>query len=179
MTCVVGTVDESGRVHLGADSSAVDDNQITSHVMPKVFKLGEFGIGYCHSFRLGQIIEYSFTPPPLPKKANENELLHYMIKEFIPTLRTELEIQQYPLHDDEKTDWSLLVGIRGHLFTIEPDYHLGYDDENYAAIGAGAEYALGAMFASDYSGSDLVSVGLMAADAFCPYVTKPFHFIEV
>lgn len=179
MTCVVGAVDDRGRVYMGADSSAVDSNIITRHTLPKVFKVGEFGIGYCHSFKLGQLLEFCFVPPPLEESMNQHEIIRYMVTEFIPELRSQLESNGYPNHEDEKDNWSLLVGVRGRLFTIESDFHLGYDEMQYAAIGAGTEYALGAMFCSQDSGLRLVRSGLEAAEYFCPYVTTPFNFIEV
>lgn len=179
MTCVVGAVDGDGQIYMGADSSAVDSNIITRHALSKVFKVDEFGIGYCHSFKLGQLVEFCFSPPPLEKKMDEPAMIRYMITEFIPELKGQLEAHGYPNHDDEKENWSLLVGIRGYLFTIESDFHLGYDETHYAAIGAGSEYALGAMFCSQSSGMKLARVGLEAAEYFCPYVIRPFNFIEV
>lgn len=178
MTCIVAIVDKQQGILMGADSSAVDDTIHTPHISPKVFLKGEFGIGYCHSFRLGQIIEFWFTPPPIPD--GEENLMRYMVMDFIPELKGVLADQDYPTHDDEKTEWSLIVGIRGHIFTIESDWHIGFDDIPYAAIGAGSSYALGAIHAAE-GGSSMFSLqkGLEAAEKFCPYVLGPFHFIEV
>ena len=179
MTCIIGTVDGDGNICIAADSSAVDSNIITPHLIPKVFKRGEFAIGYCHSFRLGQIVEHFFEPPPIEDGLDEDGVVKYMITEFIPELRGSLEFNDYPTHDDEKESWSLMVGIRGSIFVIESDFHLGYDEMSYNAIGAGTEYALGAMFASNESGRKLAQRGMEAAAKFCPYVIAPFNYVEV
>lgn len=178
MTCVVALVDQNGKIAMGSDSSAVDETIITPHLDPKVFIKGEFGIGYCHSFRLGQILEFYFDPPEIPE--GEDNLMRYMVTQFIPHLRETLIENDYPHHDDEKTEWSLIVGVRGHLFTIESDWHVGYDDMTFAAIGAGSPYAIGAM-ASIKAGSPgyIAFQALKVAEKFCPYVIGPFHIIDV
>lgn len=179
MTCVVAIVDKTKRVVLGADSSAVDELIHTEHLDSKVFKKGEFGIGYCHSFRMGQIIEFWFEPPPIPD--DEKNLMRYMVMEFVPELKKVLEDNDYPTHDDEKTDWSLIVAVAGQIFTIESDWHVGYDNVPYAAIGAGASYALGSMYSAsiDEDIDRTAYNALLAAQKFCPYVIGPFNFIEV
>jgi hypothetical protein len=179
MTCVVAIVNSEGKVTIGADSSAVDDIIVTPHREPKVFVKGEFGIGYCHSFRMGQIIEFWFTPPPIPE--NEKSLMRYMVMDFIPELKSVLEDNGYPNHEDEKTEWSLIVGVRGLIFTIESDWHVGYDDLPYASIGAGSSYALGVLHAAPFwmDSHKAAHVALEAAEKFCPYVVGPFNFIEV
>lgn len=179
MTCIVAIAGKDGAIILGADSSAVDETVQTAHIDPKIFIKGEFGIGYCHSFRMGQIIEFWFEPPPIPK--NEINLMRYMVQDFIPELKSILADNDYPNHEDEKIEWSLIVGVRGNIFTVESDWHVGYDDIPYASIGAGSSYALGALY-STAIGDDAKSVArvaLRAAEKFCPYVLGPFNYIEV
>ena len=181
MTCIVAIVDGNGKIIMGADSSAVDETIHTAHLDSKVFKKGEFGIGYCHSFRMGQIIEFWFTPPEIPDK--EENMMRYMVQDFVPELKSILADNDYPNHEDEKTEWAMIVGIRGHLFTIESDWHVGYDDISYVSIGAGASYAIGAMYSvlgiGHKDAQYMARTALEAAEKFCPYVIKPFNFIEV
>ena len=180
MTCVVAVVGGDGKIVLGADSAASDNDIITSHINPKVFVKGEFGIGYCHSFRLGQVIEYWFVPPDLPEKTDYEDLMRYMVTAFIPALRSALEENNYPTHDDEKTDWSMIVGVRGNVFVVESDWHVGHDDLHFAAIGAGAPYALGAMWCDVFANPfQKAKDGLLCAIEFSPYVIGPLNFIEV
>ena len=179
MTCVVAVLDKTGKIFMGADSSAVDDVTHTAHVDSKVFKKDEFGIGYSHSFRMGQLIQFWFRPPTLDE--NETDIMKYMVMNFIPELKTVLADNDYPNTDDEKTDWSLIVCVRGNIFTIEYDWHIGHDNLNYAAIGAGSTYALGAMSSvyNTQSALETAQSALQAAEKFSPYVLGPFNFIEV
>lgn len=178
MTCVVAVTDGL-KVKMGSDSAAANDDVISQRVCPKVFVRGEFGIGYCYSFRLGQIIEYFFEPPKIDKDV---DLMRYMVTKFVPALKVALEENDYPYHEDEKDRWMVLVGIRGKIFCIESDFQVGLDAEEVAAIGAGAELALGAMFVSlelDYELLEIAELGLTAAAKFSPFVIEPFLYIEV
>ena len=185
MTCVVAVRGHDGKICLAGDSSAVDENLIFKRVTPKVFLLGEFGIGYCHSFRLGQIIQYFFKPPVIPKEAQEKDIIQYMVTKFIPALKSVLEANDYPTQDDEKTDWSIIVCIRGMIFTIESDFHVGHDYVPFSAIGAGTEYALGSMQTNAGSERKEVNAKLVAEEAlrvaeyFSPNVSGPFDFLEI
>ena len=67
MTCVVALRTDHS-ILLGSDSLASDTDIGVHRVDPKVFRLGEFGIGYGGSFRFGQIVQYFFNPPKITKK---------------------------------------------------------------------------------------------------------------
>ncbi len=66
MTCIVAIID-GNKVFMGGDAAASDDKTgiIFQRVDPKVFKVGQFGIGFIDSFRMGQILQYNWTPPYL------------------------------------------------------------------------------------------------------------------
>ena len=61
MTAVVALIHEN-KVLLGGDSAASDDKSglIFSRVDPKVFRVGQFGIAFVDSFRMGQILQYNW-----------------------------------------------------------------------------------------------------------------------
>jgi ATP-dependent protease HslVU (ClpYQ) peptidase subunit len=178
MTCVVAATD-GHTVIIGGDSCAVDNSTISARVHPKVFRKGELAIGYCQSFRLGQILEYIFSPPPVPRTKDAN-MMEYMVKSFVPAMKKCLEENWYPYHDDEKEDWSIIVGVKGKIFYVESDYHVGHDINNYFAIGSGGDYALGAMYAvKDQDPRVMVRVGLEAAVEFSPFVKRPFNYVTI
>ena len=89
MTCVVALRTDHS-ILLGSDSLASDTDIGVHRVDPKVFRLGEFGIGYGGSFRFGQIVQYFFNPPKITKK-DKQDLFSYMIKKFVPELRKTLD----------------------------------------------------------------------------------------
>lgn len=70
---VIAAIASEGKVIMGADSSAMDENFDKSNWMPrKIFTRGEFLIGYGASFRGGQLIEHQFKPPSLNYADDEN-----------------------------------------------------------------------------------------------------------
>lgn len=174
MTCVVAVTDGK-KVCMAGDSGAVDESSITISAVPKVFTKGEFIIGYCHSFRLGQIIQHIFTPPALPanKTITDDALISYMVKKFVPDLKRCLDENNFPYHDDEKNDWELLVGVRGRIFNVQDDWQVGIDILPYAAIGSGSPYALGALFINQD-----ITAALDAASRFSPFVCPPYTILE-
>jgi len=178
MTCIVA-IKNSNRVIIGADSCGSEENIGVVRIPPKVFVKGNYGFGFSHSFRLGQIIEHVFEPPPVSPKVTDNELIAHMVKNFIPQLKSTLEDHGYPYHEDEKEGWALIIGIHGRILTIESDWQIGLDDLDFTAIGSGAEYALGALYVSDKEPLETATAALMAANKFCPSVMTPFNFIEV
>ena len=64
MTCIVALIHEN-KVLLGGDAAASDEKSglIFSRVDPKVFKVAQFGLAFVNSFRMGQILQYSWVPP--------------------------------------------------------------------------------------------------------------------
>ena len=57
MTCIIGLA-ENDRVYIGADSASAEGWTVRATGLSKVFRAGEFVIGYTDSFRMGQILEY-------------------------------------------------------------------------------------------------------------------------
>ncbi len=85
MTCIAGLV-RDGRVYIGGDSAAVAGSTLFVRGDPKVFLNGEFIMGFSHSFRMGQILRYGFTPP----KVDGADLDFYMVTRFVNELRRTL-----------------------------------------------------------------------------------------
>jgi len=62
MTCIVGLV-ENGKVYIGGDSAGVAGLDITTRKDEKVFQKENMIFGFTSSFRMGQILRYSFKNP--------------------------------------------------------------------------------------------------------------------
>lgn len=142
MTCTVGIVHE-GYVWIGSDSAASNGYAVTLRRDPKVWRVGEFVIGIAGSFRMADLLRYRLEPPPLP----DGEDLHrYMATAFVDAIRTLFKDGGFGQQiNGEDCGGQFLVGIRGRLFHIDPDFQVGEKDADYDAIGAGAPYALGAL----------------------------------
>ena len=60
MTCIVGLVD-NGKIYMGGDSAGVSNLDIRIRADQKVFKTGEFIMGFTSSFRMGDLLKYDFN----------------------------------------------------------------------------------------------------------------------
>ena len=83
MTCVVGVVHKT-QVWLGGDAAGVSGDGIFLIQQPKVFLRENFAIAYTTSFRMGQILQYSFYPPEQNSKVG---VLEHLATDFMVSLR--------------------------------------------------------------------------------------------
>ena len=180
MTCVVG-IAERGAVFLGADAIAVGGYAMQTRATPKVFRHGPFVIGCANSFRAADVIRYRFEPPP-PYDADD-DLHRYMATAFVDALRDALKSHGVTVIENnaEEVPANLLVGIRGRLFVIDDDFHVGESCHAFDAVGCGSDLALGALHALGGTGSPRTRLtkALHAAQAFSAGVRGPFTFVTL
>ncbi len=142
MTLIVGYVDENGNGHMAADSNgtSVDYHATQEYKASKIFTIGDgkFLIGYTTSFRMGQIIEHCFIPPPHVEGISN---VKYMINEFMPKLIQSFRDNRYIL-DTEKSGGTFLVYYNGSLFKIYNDFQIQETVNNFDACGSGEMQAL-------------------------------------
>lgn len=179
MTCIVGVVGRDGSVLIGGDSCAGDNHSYSIDTLkdPKVFRSGEFVIGYTTSFRMGDLLRYKFEPPKLYA---ETEISAYMRTSFIDEVRKTLKDGGFAQKEkDRESGGCFLVGIKGRLFRIDDDYQVGEPADGMGAVGCGAQAARGALFALGDTAAEnpqvAVLTALRAAEACYAYVRAPFH----
>lgn len=177
MTCIVG-LEHDGLVTIGGDSAAVEGDSIDTYCAPKVFEVGPYLIGFCESFRLGQVIQYRLTKVPEQRCTDD---LEHLATVFVDKLREQLGRAGVakPVDGEDTQPGSLLVGYRSALYSIDSDFHVGRSTRGYAAIGAGAPYALGAMTAMDRRTDPRATVrtALTIASRLCTAVRPPFDIL--
>lgn len=175
MTAVVGLV-HRGRVHLGADSAAVSGWALTVRADEKVFTSGPYVLGFTSSFRMGQLLRYSLTPPEPPA----TDLPRFMTTGFVDAVRTCLKEGGYAGKTSEQEfAGTFLVGVHGHLFQVESDYQVGEAADGYAAVGCGRDIGLGALYATARTEMPVkrrLRIALEAAERFSAGVRGPFAY---
>jgi len=145
MTCIVG-LENNGTVWMGGDSAGTAGNMHQRvRKDKKVFVRGEFLIGFCGSFRMGQLLKHKLTLP-LPQEGDDD--VSYMVNEFVNAVRACLDEENKNLGEEEKLTPYFLVGYRGKLYNIQGDYQVGQPEDGFDAVGSGADIAMGAMHAS-------------------------------
>lgn len=180
MTCIVGLVDKKNkRVIIGADSAGVAGWHLTIRKDSKVFIVGDFIIGCTSSFRMIDLLKYSFAPPMPGKK---EDIAKYMATTFINEVRKTLKDGGYLKKDSEQESGGVfLVGYKSRLFFIDNDFQVGEAYNGMDSCGCGYAFALGALHIADkYNGMDgIVKVrhALEAADKFSAGVSKPFNIL--
>ena len=176
MTCIAGIVDKkNNKVVIGGDSAASGGSNIFIRKDPKVFKNGEFIIGCTTSFRMLQLLRFSFTPPEI----NSKEIYEYMCTDFIASVRACFKdggyLQKYT--DGDEKGGFFLVAYRDRLFKIEADFQVSENLSGIDAVGCGADFALGALHAiadQDIQAEDKILKSLEAAEFLALGVCRPF-----
>lgn len=141
MTAIVAKIHE-GYVWMGADHLGSDGFVKTEFIEnSKVFKNGDFLIGYTTSFRMGQILQYSWKPPYRVEGISDDQ---YFYKAVLDSIRNCFKDNDYG--DKVGVDWqsgNFLVGWKGRLFEVENAHAL--EHKQIAAVGSGCYHAIGAM----------------------------------
>ena len=179
MTCIAGFV-EKGKVCIGGDSAGVAGFNIVSRKDTKVFRNGDFIIGYTSSFRMGQLLRFSFKPPKVPKNMDVYE---YLCTLFVDEIRETYKKGGYlRKSDDVESGGCFLVGYKGRLFNIDSDFEVGENRDNFDSVGCGCSYALGALDAlskdTEIDSTTKIYKALEAATKFSCGVCEPFIIIE-
>ena len=189
MTCIVALIHEN-KVLLGGDAAASDDKSglIFQRTDPKVFKVGQYGVGFVDSFRMGQILQYSWTPPVYKPTAGYRNIDKFMRTRFVESVKEAFQEHGYgkfgnsaPEDGDEGGIFIIAVQGVGRIFTMDTDFHISEVDVNYMAEGAGQELALGSLFSTPTikTPRKRVRMALEAAAKFNMAVRPPFTIIEV
>jgi ATP-dependent protease HslVU (ClpYQ) peptidase subunit len=178
MTCVVG-IAINNKVYLAGDSAGTAGLEVEVRATKKVFYNKEFLMGYCGSFRIGQVLQYIFKPPKLTQ-AKKKDLMRFMVHDFVSAMRMCIHSE---LKDSEEdiinNNGPYLVGVCGRLFEVQEDFQVSELLDGCHAIGAGGAYALGSLHST--KGQDTEKRLNMALDAAVHYnasVRKPYHILS-
>jgi hypothetical protein len=184
VTCIAGIVDSDGTVYIGGDSAGVSGWDLIVRADEKVFTApGGIAFGFTTSFRMGQVLRYGLDlRTSLLQLDNGKPIGEWMVIDFVNTVRECFKSAGYASKDKEREEGgTFLVGLRGRLFEIGTDYQVGESLDGIHACGAGAQVALGALWAQRYLGlapEQRVRVALEAAERFSAAVRSPFEIVS-
>lgn len=177
MTCIAGIVHD-GKVYISGDSAGISGYESAERADKKVFVNGDFAMGFTTSFRMGQILQYAFTPV---KRHPDQDVMAYMCTAFIDGVRNALKAGGFAsANNNTESGGTFLVGYAGRLFSIYDDYQVGETTCGYQAVGCGETHAKGALFATvGQQPLDRLALALKAAEAHSAGVRGPFHTVTV
>ena len=172
MTCIVAVAHE-GKVTMGADSASVSGWDVTIERFPKIVEVGSFLIGFTSSWRMGQLLAHSMTPP---ERLEGQTVEAYLITGFIGAVRQALRDGGFAKKENEvEQGGQFLVGFEGRIFQVHSDYQVAENEIGFDACGSGADYAMGAMLSTPHlAPQDRVLKALQAAGTFSIGVRPPF-----
>jgi hypothetical protein len=178
----IAAIEKDGIVYMAGDSAASCAYFLENIVSPKIFVRGEYIVGYTTSFRMGQLIEHTLKFPK-PKKNKKISDMHFLVKKFIPALKACLRDHGFETSDSgEDRAGTFLLGFRGKLYRIQPDYSVIRSASLYNACGCGADLVLGSLFSTkdtNMAPRQRLTMALKAAEKFSTEVASPFHFLTL
>jgi ATP-dependent protease HslVU (ClpYQ) peptidase subunit len=182
MTCIVALKVPNVCVWVGGDSGAFKEDEISQRSCEKVFYNGDFLIGFSGSFRVGQLIKYSFSPPPIKDPEN---IMRYFVVDFIDSLKECLRSKgnlKTNESGEECHECDIIVAYKDKVVSIESDFNVGDHLDNYISIGSGALYALGALSAieeiDNLTPEQKILKSLFASEKHSPSVVQPFTVLR-
>lgn len=196
MSCIVG-ISAAGGVYIGADSAGVDGSRcIQLRSDPKIFSKNiglhavEFVYGVIGSYRIAQTIRQVGFEPSNDLSRTYIGTERYMFHDWLPAFKDAV-ICADAVKDDKgiahlENNARILVGVRDKLYCVMEDFQIGQYEDDYTAIGAGTDFALGALHGLTSSivsltadeerdtYEEMVRTALGAAAYFSPFVREPF-----
>lgn len=182
MTCIIA-MEHNGIAFLGSDSflgGAFIRDQIDR---PKFFEKGpRFFIAFAGGLRGAQIVEHGIKFRK-PRKGEDEEA--YLVTEVSQKLQSAFTRSGANIKDDGNVDThdsSFITCINGKVFIIQNDYSVIRSRHGFCAIGAGQDFALGAMAilkTEKVSPKEKIQRALEVAADLSPQVCGPFHIVEV
>lgn len=160
---------------MGADSCVSTGWTARTLRQPKVFRNGDFLIGYAGSVRMLNVLRYQVQIGSQDAAQTDDE---YVMCSFIEAVREQCKDLGVSTIEDnqEQSVGSFLVAYRQKLYDVAPDFSVcSYADDLYAC-GSGSDIALGAMAAlQDMEPVARIRRALGIAERYGYGVAGPFH----
>lgn len=169
MTVIVG-ITENDEVWIGGDSAGTSPHDFGQSIRldPKVIENGPALIGFCGSFRMGQLLGYTLRVPKLPEGG---VTMSYMVNDFITAVRRLFRDAQFSMQDFGP----FIVGIDGRMFTIYADFQVAEEASGFSAVGSGAGAAIGSLQTTrGMPAQDRLAIALAVAEEDNAAVRGPF-----
>ena len=180
MTAVIAYTNGT-KVWLAGDSFCGDENKRDLCEASKVYQIGKLGVGLCGFVRQELILE------SVLRAANPNDFSDEWIRFVLPDLLHEtMKMKGAVVEKDGQSTFgnsSYILALEGRLYYLESDFGVWEIKKNVAAIGAGREYALGALTMVPKSlakdPEKTLKKVLDAASEWSPWVIGPHSVIVV
>lgn len=176
MTCIAAMV-YGNEVFMAGDLMGSNGFTKKTYTDSKVFKNGDFVIGYTSSFRMGQLLQFNWSQPPRVEGLSDRE---YLQLDVIESMRTMFNTYGYGVKDGlEDIGGNFLIGYNGSLYEMQPNFSVLKNDD-FAAIGSGqyhAEAVLATLINEDCAPTEVLSKAIETAARFTTSVSAECTFV--
>jgi len=173
MTCIIGYVDGTSNVYLGADTCITRGGYYTTRKASKLSVHGDIVIGWSGAVRQTDILQHAFVPP---ERATTRSIEAYIKVDVMEAFRSTLATYGYTSDNDSDTNSIYcLLCYQGTLWEIT-EWYEAYPIPigEYAATGSGNMYALAALEHVKGKPVYKIKMALHTAAKLCPSVDAPF-----
>ncbi len=175
MTCVVAVEGPEG-VWLGSDGRVTTDDApetVDTWTRPKYFTRDDLVVGFAGKIGACQLAQYVATWRG-PKRGEDSEA--WLVRAVAPAIRAACRAHDM-LDADGHMRADFLFCHRGRSWVLALDHSLVASRHGYAAIGAGASFALGSLASTTgQRPKDRARLALEAAERHAPSVARPFSY---
>jgi ATP-dependent protease HslVU (ClpYQ) peptidase subunit len=152
-----------------------------------VFNLGDhIAIGYCGSFRMGQILRYHLAVDPPLTELRRDDAFQWAVETLIPAVRDAFKENGWSrVKEGVEQGGHFLVAVRDRLLQIESDFQVAEPGMSFDAVGSGDLVAFGVLAAllDDQEAPTLEKAeraalkALEISETFTPTVRGPFQVV--
>jgi 20S proteasome alpha/beta subunit len=176
MTCIVGLSDGKN-VWMGGERGHSISSWIGQSTQPKVYKVGEYLIGYSGNAGIGQQMVYNFDFQDYTADEGTDPI-YFLMTNFIPRLKKFFNKQNITIQGDEH-EGELMIGFHGRVYEVNTG-HMYCTEYKELCIGSGYAYAYGSLHNSGYlDPQERIEQALDAAIRYSPSCQGPVDLVTL
>ena len=159
---------------MAGDRGASDENSMLTLKAPKVWKTGQYLIGYAGTMD-GERIRLNFKPP-----VPEGNLDRFMYTKFLISLRDFYDRWWVDVSKD--SDFGMIICVKGRIFEHSAvDMSLTEYNEDYLAMGSGSDFALGSLWTTQHqkNGKRRAQLAVEAAVKYSTSCIGPVDVVSI
>jgi ATP-dependent protease HslVU (ClpYQ) peptidase subunit len=163
MSCVAALRDGKN-IYVAADSLSSADDKLYYRKDKKLFRNGKYLIGFCGSVRTGQMLHPKYWKSPSDIYKVPDSLIKQLEKKGCMSISEE---------GHKCCECNFIFACKGEMYEIMIDFQLGEPRDDFIAIGAGADYALGSLYSTKgtkLKPEERLRLAIETSSYFSPYV---------
>lgn len=194
MTCIAAIRDRDGNIFMGGDRCGSANDRTWIQVRSKVVLFNWMVAGATGAIAVVEELQSPIAGIPSPESPDQDPF-DYLHGFLVPWLwrRGEKRMSNYTKDGNQLMDMSLLVGMKGRIFSIDVGGGVMETADSYFSIGAGRDWATGVLYAckelwAERGGDGLLiphlartalELSLKAAACYSPSVAGPFDILKL